>query len=238
MSATVAVTGWVVALAVAAAWRVVLARRMELVARACHELRGPLTSARLGLHLAARGSARGTSPILSAVDQELGRAGLALADLGAARHGARAGERIRTFALAPLLQDAAAAWRATAWSQGVRLALEAPPAGVLLRGDRLRLAQACGNLLANAIEHGGGQVRLRAHASAHTVRIEVLDDGPGLPAPVAELVRRPRAGRGARGRGLAIAADVAARHGGRLAAAPCEQGARLVLELPTALERA
>ena len=116
----------------------------------------------------------------------------------------------------------------------MRLRLEAPPQDVLLRGDRLRLAQACGNLLANAIEHGDGEVLLRARASAHTVRIEVLDDGPGLPAPVAVLARRPRGGRGARGRGLAIAADVAARHGGRLASAPCERGARLVLELPTA----
>jgi signal transduction histidine kinase len=105
---------------------------------------------------------------------------------------------------------------------------------VLLRGDRLRLAQAVGNLLANAIEHGEGDVLLRARASAHTVRVEVLDGGPGLPAPVAELVRHPPAGRSARGRGLAIAADVAARHGGRLAAAPSEHGARLVLELPTA----
>jgi signal transduction histidine kinase len=99
----------------------------------------------------------------------------------------------------------------------------------VLRGDRVRLAQACGNLLKNAIEHGGGKVLLRARASRHTVRIEVLDEGPGLPAPVNELTRRAR---GPRGHGLAHASDVAARHGGRLAAAPSERGARLVLELP------
>jgi signal transduction histidine kinase len=239
MSATVAVGGWLATLGVAAAWRLVLARRMELVARACHELRGPLTAARLAVHAAERGvppqrAREGSRSLLSAIDLELDRAGLALADLAAAQRGARAGDRIETFALAPLLVDAAAAWRATAWTKGVRLRLEPPPQGVLLRGDRLRLAQACGNLLANAIEHGGGQVLLRARASAHTVRIEVLDHGPGLPAPVAVLTRRPRGGRGPRGRGLAIAADVAARHGGRLASAPCERGARLVLELPTA----
>jgi signal transduction histidine kinase len=238
MSAPMTVGGWVAALGVATAWRVVLARRMELVARACHELSGPLTAARLALHLAASGSGPGAlQGPLAAVDLELGRAGLALADLGAAKRGARAGDRIETFALAPLLADAAGAWRATAWAKGVRLRLEAPPEGVLLRGDRLRLAQACGNLLANAIEHGGGEVRVRARASAHTVRVEVLDDGPGLPAPVAELVRRPRGGRGARGRGLAIADEAAARFGGRLAAAPSDCGARLVLELPTAAPR-
>ena len=234
MSATVALGGWLAALGVSAAWRIALARRMELVARACHELRGPLTSARLALHLAASGSPSpaGRGP-LAAVELELGRAGLALADLAAAQRGGRAGDRIQTFALAPLLADAAAAWRGKAAERGVWLRLDPPPAGALLRGDRLRLAQACGNLLANAIEHGGGEVVLRARASVHTVRIEVLDDGPGLPAPVVELARRPRGGRGLRGRGLAIVADVAARHGGRLAAAPSERGARLVLELPT-----
>jgi signal transduction histidine kinase len=233
MSTPMAVGGWLAALAVATAWRIVLSRRMELVARACHELRGPLTAARLALRLATNaGAASAPRGPLAAVDLELGRAGLALADLAAAQHGARAGDRTETFALAPLLADAAAAWRATAWTKGVRLRLEPPPQDVLLRGDRLRLAQACGNLLANAIEHGGGEVLLRARASRHTVRIEVLDAGPGLPAPVVELTRRARGGRGLRGRGLAIAADAAARHGGRLAAAPSERGARLVLELP------
>jgi len=239
MSTTVAVGGWLAAVGVAAACRIALTRRMGLVARACHELRGPLTAARLAARLAAHG--RPGSPPggpLAAIDLELRRADLALADLSAARRGARAGDRVETFALAPLLVDAAAAWRPAAWAKGARLRLEPPPAGVLLRGDRLRLAQACGNLLANAIEHGGGEVRLRARASRHTVRVEVLDDGPGLPAPVAQLLRGARGGRAEHGHGLAVAADAAARFGGRLAAAPSERGARLVLELPTARSHA
>jgi len=67
------------------------------------------------------------------------------------------------------------------------------------------------------------------------IRIEVSDWGPGLPAPVAQLARRAHGGRGSRGRGLAIAAAIAEDHGGRLAAAPSEHGARLVLELPLVL---
>jgi signal transduction histidine kinase len=51
---------------------------------------------------------------------------------------------------------------------------------------------------------------------------------------VSELARRARGGKGKRGRGLAIAAAIARHHGGRLAAAPSECGARLVLELPAA----
>jgi signal transduction histidine kinase len=53
---------------------------------------------------------------------------------------------------------------------------------------------------------------------------------------VAELARRPHRGHGLRGRGLAIATEIAARHGGRLTAAPSRRGARLVLELPAIVE--
>ena len=65
---------------------------------------------------------------------------------------------------------------------GCPMRLEPPAGGAAVRGDRARLAQACENLLANAIEHGGGTVELRARADAGRVRIEVRDDGPGLPA--------------------------------------------------------
>ncbi|HEY2160588.1 MAG TPA: hypothetical protein VGH24_04725, partial [Solirubrobacteraceae bacterium] len=53
----IVLTGWLVAGAVGA-WalrlRSALSWRAELVARACHELRGPITVARLGLELHAR----------------------------------------------------------------------------------------------------------------------------------------------------------------------------------------
>jgi signal transduction histidine kinase len=109
-------------------------------------------------------------------------------------------------------------------------------------GDRPRLAQATGNLIANAIEHGGGPVEVRGRLEGSSVRIEVIDGGAGLAAPLDELARRARrrawlGGDRTRGHGLAVAAAVAAAHGGRLAAAPCDRGARLVLELPVAAER-
>jgi signal transduction histidine kinase len=101
-------------------------------------------------------------------------------------------------------------------------------------GDRLRLAQAGANLVANAIEHGRGPVHVRSGATGGVVRIEVRDSGPGLPAPVGELVAAARGRRSPRGHGLAVAAAVAERHGGRLAALPAARGARIVLELPEA----
>lgn len=231
MSATLALGGWLAAIAAAATGRVVLARRMELVARACHELRGPLTAARLAAQLAARRPGAPHAP-LHAIDLELDRAGLALEDLSAARRGGRAAERIATFDLDGLVAEVVEAWRGAAWARGGRIRLESSRTRPLVRGDRARLAQACANLLRNAVEHGGAEVLVRVRAGSHVARVEVIDDGPGLRAPLDALARGPRGGRGERGRGLAIAADAAARHGGRLAAAPTRHGARLVLELP------
>jgi signal transduction histidine kinase len=101
-----------------------------------------------------------------------------------------------------------------------------------VRGDRLRLGQAVSNLLANAVEHGSGRIELSARAAGGRLRIEVADEGPGLPAPVAALARGARGGIGRRGRGLAIASAIVVRHGGRIVTAPSARGARVIVELP------
>jgi signal transduction histidine kinase len=209
------------------------ARSRELAARAVHELRGPLAAARLALHGLAR-DVPPVAPRARAVDGELARAARALDDLLAAPTGDRVPERHEPVDVGRLVADAAELWRPVARLQGVEVRAARPPTGALVHGDRVRLAQACDNLLANAIEHGGGVIELRARRTARGVRIEVLDDGPGLPEPVWRLARGARGGRGARGRGLAIAADIAAGHGGRLAAAPSPRGARLAIDLPAA----
>jgi signal transduction histidine kinase len=83
----------------------------------------------------------------------------------------------------------------------------------------------------------GGTIEIRTRTVGDRVRVEVADGGPGLPASVAELARRPRAGRGRRGRGLAIAASVLHHCGGRIAAVPSAGGGRVAIELPAAPAR-
>jgi signal transduction histidine kinase len=230
-----AALAWAVAAAATAmggiAWHE-LRRGRELVARACHELRGPLTAAHLALHAGHRHADPAAGARLAAIELELRRAGLALDDLAAARAGRRAGYRDEVVDVCALIADQAAAWAAIAPVFGCELRVAPPAPDALVRGDRVRLAQAVGNLLANALEHGSGTVEVGARSIAGRVRIEISDEGAGLPAPVAELARRPRAGRGRRGRGLAIASDIVARHGGRLVSAPSAGGARLAIELP------
>lgn len=207
--------------------RLLARSRAELVARACHEVRGPLAAAHLALH----GLARRGVPVRP-VEDELWRAGRALADLAAAPAGERALDAPEPVELGALLRRQTESWRGAAQARGRELRLREPAGELFVRADRLRLAQATANLVGNALEHGGGTVEVSVHAVGDRVAVEVTDEGTGLPAALATLVARPRAGRGSRGRGLAIASEIAARHGGCVATAPASSGARLVLELP------
>jgi signal transduction histidine kinase len=226
----VAYAGWMAALCAAGGATVLrarLARHAELVADAGHELRAPLCAARLGLH------GLDDAERAAAVDLELRRAALALDDLVAAARGRRAGARSELVDVGALLDDGAEAWRPLARAFGAALSVEPLRGRALVRAEPARLAQACGNLVANAVEHGASPVRVRGRVVAGRVRVEVADAGPGLPEPVSALIRRRRRG-AARGRGLAIAARIAESHGGRLTTAPSARGACLVLELPSA----
>jgi signal transduction histidine kinase len=249
VSVAAACGGWVAAGVLTALWLAVqrvMDARKEAVARACHELRGAIGAARLGLEL---GSRAGTlfPEQLRAIDSELGRATLALEDLAGAPEGRSAPWQAGAVDLESLLAQTVAAWAPRAAAAGIELQMRWTGGTSAVRADRLRLAQATSNLIANAIEHGGGWVEVRGCSEplggeadeggsgrAVAGRIEVIDDGRGLPAPLDELTRRARRGRGRRGRGLAIAAAVAAGHGGRLTAESSDRGAHLILELPAA----
>ena len=158
--------------------------RLVLVARACHELRGPLFAVQLGLDGLAGDPAR-----MAAIELELARAGRALDDLTAAPRGRRVQSRRELVDLDALLESYAPAWRTLTAGYGATLHVEPPlrpeaacaarrrralaalpratasdagaasPATVF--ADPLRIAQACANLIGNAAEHGGGAVRVR-----------------------------------------------------------------------------
>jgi signal transduction histidine kinase len=249
VSIAAACGGWIAAGVLTALWLAaqrVLDARMEAVARACHELRGPIGAARLGLELASRAGSLSAEQ-LRAIDSELGRATLALEDLAAAAEGRNPRWEAGAVDLESLLAETVAAWTPSAAAAGIELRMCWTGGTSPVRADRLRLAQATSNLIANAIEHGGEWVEVRGCSKppsgeteegrpglAIAARIEVIDDGRGLPVPLDELTRRARRGRGRRGRGLAIAAGVAASHGGHLTAEASEHGAHLTLELPAA----
>ena len=176
------------------------------VARAAHEVRGGLCVARLALDARAA----------DAVEVQLARAGRALEALEGA---APAPEPLD---LRVVLRGVVAGWP--------QVRLVTPARALTVSGDRAGLVQALTNLVANAVEHAAPPITVCGLVRHGAVRIEVSDAGPGLPAPVLDLAARGPRGR--RGHGLAVAAAVAAEHGGHLGSAPGDGGATVVLELP------
>ncbi|MER7421092.1 ATP-binding protein, partial [Micromonospora peucetia] len=107
---------------------------------------------------------------------------------------------------------------ARGWSDRVLVAGVPVP----LRTDPRRLERVLANLIANAVEHGAGEIRASVAGDGPLVVFEVTDRGPGIPAAhLPRLFDRfhkvdpARSGRGS-GLGLAIALDNAHLLGGRL----------------------
>jgi len=168
-----ALLGWVAAGLTAAGWmRAVLRGRLraELIVRACHEVRGPLTAASLALHALTRSNGLATP---AAVERELARAVVALQDVAAAGRGRRVRDRPEPVDLRELLALQAATWGPVARSLGTDLVVRGRGVDATVRADRVRLARATANLIANALEHGEGPVTVGATDHGDRVRIEV-----------------------------------------------------------------
>lgn len=109
---------------------------------------------------------------------------------------------------------------------------------VCVRGDPAALQRLFVELLDNAFEFGAHHVdvRLAPDPSARAVRVDVEDDGPGIAAAPARIFApffstRPEEHSGL---GLALAARIAAGHGGSVTVEPSAQGACLRVTLPAA----
>jgi signal transduction histidine kinase len=88
--------------------------------------------------------------------------------------------RTEDFDLAPTLRELAHAMRSQ--PNGEQIVLEVPTR-LPVHGDRTRVAQAVSHLLGNALKYApAGPVTLRARAGDGVVRVEVQDQGPGIPA--------------------------------------------------------
>ncbi len=139
--------------------------------------------------------------------------------------------------LAALAASVAERHRAVGAGRGVRVVAQVRglPPTVTAAADDLR--RALDNLVQNALRHCASQVRITAGRRAGWGEVRVADDGPGVPPGDRERIFRPgdrgTASRGAgRGLGLAIARELAERHGGRLTLDPVGRGATFRLALP------
>ncbi|MGW7319118.1 sensor histidine kinase [Streptomyces sp. NPDC054865] len=219
------------------------ARQRQFIADASHELRSPITVLRTQLEVALAVRDPELWPELiggALVDverlQHLASDLLLLARIDAAQPVAAV-----ELDLSALVDEAVGARLGD--RVPVRTRLEE---GVGIAGSALWLSRVVTNLLDNAQRYAEGRVEVSLRTTEgpgpRTAVLEVIDDGPGIPAGDRDRVferftrlddSRSRDHGGA-GLGLAIARDLAAHHGGTLTAEDAAHGARLVLRLPVA----
>jgi signal transduction histidine kinase len=219
-----------------------LDRERRFVADASHELRTPLALLQTELELALRRPR--SAPELeralrsaAAETDRLARLADNLLVLARADEGRVALHRAPVL-VGALLDEVAGRFAPRAREAGRTIEVDAP-ADLLVVADAHRVEQAVGNLVANALEHGRGAIRLEARGPDGRVELHVVDEGPGFPpAFLPRAFERfsradeARSGEGA-GLGLAIAETIAAAHGGRAGAANREgAGADVWLSLP------
>ena len=211
-------------------------------ADASHELRNPLASLRANAELYQQRAIPGRPDVdetMQRISREAQRMGQLVDDmLRLARLDQAPSQQRDRVDLTALAEDCAE--RARRSSPGRTWRLEAEP-GLMTTGDGEMLRRAVDNLLANVGTHTPGGITATITAAAHdgTVRIEVSDDGPGVPPGELPRIfdRFYRAGappqRQGSGLGLAIVAAIAAAHHGTVRAELSEpHGLRVTLALP------
>ncbi len=219
-----------------------LERQRGFVADAGHELRTPLALLRAELDFALH-HARGEQELRAAVSRasdETDRLVQLAGDLlliASTDHG-ELPLRLERLSAAELLESVRNRFLWRSADAGRSIEIDAP-GEITLVADRLRLEQALGNLVDNALRHGAGTVRLAVRRHADAIELRVEDDGDGFPPaylPRAfQRFSRPDTsptGTGA-GLGLAIVEAIALAHGGSAQAEnPPAGGAVVWIELP------
>jgi two-component system, OmpR family, sensor kinase len=219
-----------------------LARERRFVADASHELRTPLASLRTELELALRRPRphEELEVALRSATEEVERLVRLAEDLLvlARADDGRLPLSLDRHTVRELLDAVAGRFDTRAEAAGRVLEVSVPE-DEAFTGDRVRLEQALGNLVDNALRHGAGTVELGGSVSNGAVTLRVSDAGTGFPAdflPHAfERFSRVDVARGGDGTGLGLAiVDAIARaHGGGAAAANRPRGgAEVTLTIP------
>ena len=213
-------------------------RQRQLVADVSHDLQSPLATQRLSLEVALR------EP--GAVDADELRSGV----LGPAQAMERLVDDLLVLAAADEHAPAAMssvdldslvleeAERARGNSR-VRIDTARVSAGPI-RANPSEIRRAVRNLIDNAVAYASSGVELAVVTTGHEVVLDVLDDGPGIPAGERERIfdrfhrgdRSRSAGVSGSGLGLSIARTAAERAGGRLDLVEGSEGAHFRMVLP------
>jgi signal transduction histidine kinase len=216
--------------------------RRNLVADVAHELRTPIAILQAGHEALLDGVAEPTPAELGSLRDEVLRLARMVGDLQtlAAADAAVLNLTRKQADLAELAAAAADSLARRFEAAGLTLDRELTAAEVL--ADPRWLHQVVTNLLTNALKFtpSGGRVTITTQTAGGEAVLRVADTGPGIPAEDLPRVfdrffRGQQASQiSGSGIGLAVAAELAEAHGGRLSAASPGpgQGTRMTLTLP------
>lgn len=231
--------------------------RMDAIERfaadVAHEIKNPLSSIRSAIETLRRIEDSGQQKrLLAIIGEDVVRLDRLISDISDASRLDTELSRTATerLDLAPILATLAEIHDATRKDDMPALVLDAPAAGLWVRGVEGRLVQVLRNLIANAVSFSPphGRIFLRGRETGGVIEISVEDEGPGIPDARLEHIfdrfysERPKGERFGThsGLGLSISRQIVEALQGRIAAENRRDetgrvlGARFVVRLPHA----
>ena len=227
-------------------FRLLDAIKTHLVATVSHELKTPLTSVRMVLHILLERTVGSLSPKQSDLlttaredTERLLRILNNLLDLARLEEGTAGLQREKVFP-SELVQRVMDELVDKVAAKGLRLKSEVQPDLPAVLVDRQRIDHVFTNLITNAIKHSprGGEIVLGAsRTDENSVEFRVTDQGQGVPEEYRTLIfdrffRVPGQANPGAGLGLSIAKEIAIAHGGRIGVKNAEgRGSRFYVVL-------
>jgi two-component system phosphate regulon sensor histidine kinase PhoR len=240
LSAGVAIMGILLTLRALKASADLAAMQSEFVASATHELKTPLALFQLVADTLSKGrydsadTIRAYGGMLAEQTQLLERLidnVLSFASLG---HVARRYQR-ETLTMAELVEAALERFDARLAAGGLDVNVDVPATLPATVGDRAALLQALDNVIDNAIKYSpqGQSLTIRASADGRAVRVQIIDQGVGIPREDRDKVfekfyRGSAVNVAGSGLGLAIARRVVEDHGGTITVGDAEPHGTIV----------
>ncbi|MBV5266037.1 sensor histidine kinase [Pinisolibacter aquiterrae] len=188
-------------------------KRQRFLIDAAHELRTPIAIMQTRIEGMADG------PDRERLLRDVARLGATAEQLLDFERNDQATDRQDTVDLVDVARNAVADLAPLAIAAGYEIAFRNGPDRLERPGNRFALSGAIGNLVRNAIDHGGNAGMISVSVAADG-EIAVADEGPGIPAEHLELVFEPfyrvaPRSEGA-GLGLSLVRQVVANHGGEV----------------------
>ena len=206
-------------------------QRTTMLAGVSHDLRTVLT--RFKLELAFMGDGPDVQSLKSDVDEMQHM----LEDYLAFARG-DGGEEAKTTNLTELLEEVQE--ESQVYGTNIELKLRRRRGDIILPLKRQAFKRAITNLVSNAVRYGD-QIVIRAATEGRWLRVEVDDNGPGIPLseranvfkPFYRIDRSRNQDEGNSGLGLAIARDIAKSHGGDITLGQSSMGGlRAIISVP------